>query len=209
MTLRSIEPASQQYPPGEFRWPLWLLMERIDEVLAAVRAVGMERDRVSFRDPRHKWALMELETDPFVTVVWNCDQVLKPDRLPDPCRQYFWMTPKSFVKKPSGWWSGLRLIHRRLGVANLTDSSPLQERYAVRRGAKPTDPVQDPKASLSELMRDLRRATAASYSPRSFAPPARQMLTSGSPATTGVCGKKRTQERSVATREVLEIPAIA
>jgi hypothetical protein len=63
----------------------------------------------------------------------------------------------------------------RSDLINLTDSSPVQERYAVRRGPRPTDPVQDLKVSLSELMGDLRRATAASYSPRSFAPPARQM----------------------------------
>ena len=63
----------------------------------------------------------------------------------------------------------------RSDLINLTDSSPVQERYAVRRGPRPTDPVQDFKVSLSELMGDLRRATAASYSPRSFAPPARQM----------------------------------
>jgi len=63
----------------------------------------------------------------------------------------------------------------RSDLINLTDSSPMQERYAVRRAPRPTDPVQDLKVSLSELMGDLRRATAASYSPRSFAPPARQM----------------------------------
>jgi hypothetical protein len=67
------------------------------------------------------------------------------------------------------------LRRMRSDLTNLTDSSPVQERYAVRRGPRPTDPVQDLKASLSELMGDLRRATAASYSPRSFAPPARQM----------------------------------
>jgi hypothetical protein len=50
-----------QYPPGDFRWRLWLLCERIDKVFTAGRAAGMER--VSLRDPRHKWALMELETD--------------------------------------------------------------------------------------------------------------------------------------------------
>jgi hypothetical protein len=63
----------------------------------------------------------------------------------------------------------------RSDLTNLTDSSPVQERYAVRRGPRPTDPVHDLKASLSELIGDLRRATAASYSPRSFAPPARRV----------------------------------
>ena len=58
----------------------------------------------------------------------------------------------------------------RTDLTNLTDSSLVLERYAVRRGPGPTDPVQDLKASLSELMGDLRRAAAASYSPRSFAP---------------------------------------
>jgi hypothetical protein len=67
------------------------------------------------------------------------------------------------------------LRRMRSDLINLTDSSPMQERYAVRRGPRPTDPVQDLKVSLSELTGDLRRATAASYSPRSFAPPARQM----------------------------------
>jgi len=36
----------------------------------------------------------------------------------------------------------------------------------------PTDPAQDVKASLRELMGDLQRARAASAPPRSFAPPA-------------------------------------
>jgi hypothetical protein len=67
------------------------------------------------------------------------------------------------------------LRRMRSDLTNLTDSSPVQERYAVRRGARPTDPAHDLKASLSELMGDLRRATAASYSPRSFAPPARRV----------------------------------
>ena len=39
----------------------------------------------------------------------------------------------------------------------------------------PTDPAHDLKTSLGELMADLQRATAASYSPRSFAPPPRQV----------------------------------
>jgi hypothetical protein len=114
------------------------------------------------------------------------------------------------------------LRRMRADLTNLTDSSPLQERYAVRRGAKLTDPVQDLKASLSELMGDLRRATAASYSPRSFAPPARQMherITDknqvsldahfGFARDDGRVRQEANQERSVATREVLEMPAIA
>ena len=39
----------------------------------------------------------------------------------------------------------------------------------------PTDPAHDLKTSLGELMADLQRATAASYSPRSFAPPPHQV----------------------------------
>ena len=60
--------------------------------------------------------------------------------------------------------AGLPDLLRRMrsDLINLTDSSPVQERYAVRRGPRPTDPVQDLKVSLSELMGDLRRATAAS-----------------------------------------------
>jgi hypothetical protein len=30
-----------QYPPGDFRWRLWLLIERVDEVFAAAQRAGM------------------------------------------------------------------------------------------------------------------------------------------------------------------------
>jgi len=46
---------------------------------------------------------------------------------------------------------------------------------SVWRAPTPTDPAQDLKTSLWELMRDLQRADAASDSHRSFAPLARQM----------------------------------
>ncbi len=43
-----------------------------------------------------------------------------------------------------------------------------------RRVPRPTDPAHDLKTSLAELMQDLQRAGAASYSPRAFAPPVRR-----------------------------------
>ena len=79
MTAGTNVAVAAQYPP-EFRWRIWLLCERINEVIAAGRAAGMER--VSLRDPRHQWALMDLATDPFVAAVWNCDQVLRRDPWP-------------------------------------------------------------------------------------------------------------------------------
>jgi hypothetical protein len=94
MTAGTNVAVAAQYPP-EFRWRIWLLCERINEVIAAGRAAGMER--VSLRDPRHQWALMDLATDPFVAAVWNCDQVLKPDNLSAPCST----TLKGFARKPS------------------------------------------------------------------------------------------------------------
>jgi hypothetical protein len=71
-----------QYPPGEFRWRLWLLIERIDEVFAAAQRAGMCYP--SLRDPRGAWALERNDRDPFAGSVWNCDQILKPDHLPGP-----------------------------------------------------------------------------------------------------------------------------
>jgi hypothetical protein len=43
-----------QYPPGDFRWRLWLLIERVDEVFAAAQKAGMCTP--SLRDPRGAWA---------------------------------------------------------------------------------------------------------------------------------------------------------
>ena len=109
------------------------------------------------------------------------------------------------------------LRRMRSDLINLTDIGPAQERYAVRRGPRPTDPVQDLKVSLSELMGDLRRATAASYSPRSFAPPARQMHKRGADKNQvsfeARFGFSRDEGRVVnpaaeRAHEVLEIPAI-
>jgi len=109
------------------------------------------------------------------------------------------------------------LRRMRSDLINLADSSPVQERYAVRRGARPTDPVEDLKVSLSELMGDLRRATAASYSPRSFAPPARQMhkraTDKNQVSFEARFGFGRDEGRVLnpaaeRTHEVLEIPAI-
>jgi hypothetical protein len=31
-----------QYPPGDFRWRLWLLIERVDEVFAAAQRAGRQ-----------------------------------------------------------------------------------------------------------------------------------------------------------------------
>jgi hypothetical protein len=47
MTAGTNVAVAAQYPP-EFRWRIWLLCERINEVIAAGRAAGMER--VSLRD---------------------------------------------------------------------------------------------------------------------------------------------------------------
>jgi len=107
------------------------------------------------------------------------------------------------------------LRRMRSDLINLTDIGPVQD--AVRRGPRPTDPVQDLKVSLSELMGDLRRATAASYSPRSFAPPARQMHKRGADKNQvsfeARFGFGRDEGRVLnpaaeRTHEVLEIPAI-
>jgi hypothetical protein len=68
-----------QYPPGDFRWRPWLLIERIDEVFAAAQRAGMCQP--SLRDPRGAWALDRIDRDPFVAAVWNCDQILKPDHF--------------------------------------------------------------------------------------------------------------------------------
>jgi hypothetical protein len=57
-----------------------------------------------------KWALMELETDPFVAAVWNCDQVLRPDHLPDPWPAMFLNDAEWFCRE-----AGLAVIkHRRI-----------------------------------------------------------------------------------------------
>jgi hypothetical protein len=90
-----------QYPPGDFRWRLWLLMERIDEVFIAGRAAGIEP--VSFRDPRHEWALMQLNSDPLVAAVWNCDQVLSLDHRPDPWPAMLLADAEEFCEKAERW----------------------------------------------------------------------------------------------------------
>jgi hypothetical protein len=71
-----------QYPPGDFRWRLWLLIEQIGEVFAAAQRSGMCTP--SLRDPRGQWALDHIDRDPFAAAVWNTDQILKPDHLPAP-----------------------------------------------------------------------------------------------------------------------------
>jgi hypothetical protein len=76
--------------------------------------------QISFRDPRHKWALMELETDPFVAAVWNCDQVLKPDHLPDPWPAMF-----------------LRELNRRVLQERATGVDPLTAKRARQQAAAP------------------------------------------------------------------------
>jgi len=109
------------------------------------------------------------------------------------------------------------LRRMRADLINLTDSSPMQERYAVRRDPRPTDPVQDLKVSLSELMGDLRRANAASYSPRSFAPSPRQMHKRAADKNQvsfearfgfGLDEGRVLNPAAERTHEVLEIPAI-
>ena len=52
-----------QYPPSEFRWRLWLLIERIDEVFVAAQKAGMCQP--SLRDPRGDWARDHIDRDPF------------------------------------------------------------------------------------------------------------------------------------------------
>ena len=69
---------------------------------------------------------------------------------------------------------------RRSMCADLTDlagrgSVETRHGQSVWRVPRPTDPTHDLKTSLGELMADLQRARAASYSPRSFAPLPRQV----------------------------------
>jgi hypothetical protein len=54
----------------------------------------------------------------------------------------------------------------------LPGSSSPRQGASVCRVPQPTDPTHDLKKSLAELMQDLRRARAANFSPRSFAPAA-------------------------------------
>jgi hypothetical protein len=49
---------------------------------------------------------MELETDPFVAAVWNCDQVLRPDHLPDPWPAMFLNDAEWFCRE-----AGLAVAH--------------------------------------------------------------------------------------------------
>jgi hypothetical protein len=64
------------------------------------------------------------------------------------------------------------LRHMRADFKELTGSSSPRHGASVWRVPQPTDPAHDLKTSLAELMQDLRRARAANFSPRSFAPPA-------------------------------------
>lgn len=64
------------YPPSEFRWRLWLLIERISKIFVVAQKGGMCRP--SLRHPRGQWAHDHKDRDPFAGAVWNCDQVLKP-----------------------------------------------------------------------------------------------------------------------------------
>jgi hypothetical protein len=60
----------------------WLLIGRINEVFLAAQKARMWR--MSLLDPRGRWAVDNHDRDPFAGAVWNIDQVLKPDHLPDP-----------------------------------------------------------------------------------------------------------------------------
>jgi hypothetical protein len=62
--------------------------------------------------------------------------------------------------------------HMRADFRELAGSSSMRHGASVWRVPQPTDPAHDLKTSLAELMQDLRRARAANFSPRSFAPPA-------------------------------------
>jgi hypothetical protein len=44
-----------QYPPGDFRWRLWMVCEQINEAFVAARKAGMWSASIS--DPRGDWAL--------------------------------------------------------------------------------------------------------------------------------------------------------
>jgi hypothetical protein len=61
--------------------------------------------------------------------------------------------------------------HMRVDFRELTSSSSPRHGASGWRVPQPTDPAHDLKTSLAELQ-DLRRARAANFSPRSFAPPA-------------------------------------
>lgn len=76
-------PASNLPLPSDFRWRVWLLAERINETFMAARQKAY-MSQPSLRDPRGQWALEHKDSDPFAGAIWNCDQVLKPDHLPDP-----------------------------------------------------------------------------------------------------------------------------
>jgi hypothetical protein len=71
-----------QYPPGDFRFRLWLLIARINEVFVTAQKARMWR--MSLLSPRGRWAVDNHDRDPFAGAVWNIDQVLRPDHLPDP-----------------------------------------------------------------------------------------------------------------------------
>ena len=62
--------------------------------------------------------------------------------------------------------------HMRADFRELAGSSSPRHGASVWRVPQPTNPAHDLKTSLAELMQDLRRARAANFSPRSFAPPA-------------------------------------
>jgi hypothetical protein len=85
MTNKQTTPATvdwAQYPPGDFRWRLWLLIGRINEVFKAAQKARMWR--MSLIEPRGRWATDNHDRDPFAGAVWNIDQITKPDHLPDP-----------------------------------------------------------------------------------------------------------------------------
>jgi hypothetical protein len=61
--------------------------------------------------------------------------------------------------------------HMRADFTELAGSSSMRHGASGWRVPQPTDPAHDLKTSLAEIMQDLRRARAANFSPRSFAPP--------------------------------------
>jgi hypothetical protein len=108
-----------QYPPGDFRWRLRLLIEQIGEAFAAAQRAGMCTP--SLCDPRGAWALDHIDRDPFAGAVWNCDQILKPDHLANP-----W--PAMFLNDAEWFCQEARAAGRQ------SSSQPAASRDAALRG---------------------------------------------------------------------------
>jgi hypothetical protein len=118
-----------QYPPGDFRWRPWLLIERIDEVFAAAQRAGMCQP--SLRDPRGAWALDRIDRDPFVAAVWNCDQILKPDHLPDPSPAMFLADAEWFCQE-YGARNCTFPLQAKAGLANRASRRPRRSKTVAR-----------------------------------------------------------------------------